>query len=106
MSVTEWVKVAELGELPESTALQVMLAGQPIALYNVGGQIFATHDLCTHGQASLSFGEIQGENIECPLHQGSFHIPTGKAISAPCTEDVKTYPVKVTDGSIYLLAQT
>ena len=104
MSAGQWIKVADLPELPENTALQVALGDEPIALYNVGGRIYATHDTCTHGHASLSFGDIQGENIECPLHQGCFHIPTGKAVSAPCTEDIKIYPVKVMEGAIYLLA--
>lgn len=104
MSGGKWVKVASTDEVPEKCTLLVTVAEQPVALYNVGGRYFATHDLCTHGQASLSFGDIQGENIECPLHQGSFHIPTGKAVAAPCAEDLRTYPVKVVDGFIYVLS--
>ncbi len=46
-------------ELKENKVLQVELTGRPpIALYNLGGQVFATDDTCTHGNASLSEGEI------------------------------------------------
>ena len=103
-TVGRWVKVARLAELPENGTLLVALDDHPVALYNLHGRIYATDDACTHGQASLSFGDIQGENIECPLHQGLFHIPTGKAVGAPCTEDVKTYEINVFDGDVYLLA--
>ena len=56
-----------------------------MCLYNLGGTIYATHDTCTHGQASLADGFIDGDEIECPLHQGLFQIATGKAVGAPCT---------------------
>ena len=41
--------------------------------------------------------------IECPLHQGRFHIPTGKAKGAPVCIDLKTYPTRVVDGGVYIL---
>jgi nitrite reductase/ring-hydroxylating ferredoxin subunit len=92
---TRWIRIAELAEVPEGGTFRVYLEGEPVCLYNVAGTIYATHDVCTHGQASLADGFVDGEEIECPLHQGRFHIPTGKAVGAPCTVDVKTYPVKV-----------
>jgi 3-phenylpropionate/trans-cinnamate dioxygenase ferredoxin subunit len=45
---------------------------------------------------------VIGDFVECPLHQGRFHIPTGKAKGAPACVDLKTYPVKVEDGSIFI----
>ena len=105
MSMSEnWVKVAELTDVPEDGTLLVNLGAEPVCLYNIGGKIYATHDVCTHGQASLADGFIDGEDIECPLHQGKFHIPTGKAVAAPCTENVRCYVVKLEDGAVHLKA--
>src|SRR5438132_11335165 len=73
-----WVKVASASDVPEDGTLLVNLGAEPVCLYNLAGKIFATHDTCTHGQASLADGFIEGEEIECPLHQGKFHIATGK----------------------------
>jgi len=98
----EWTHVAAVADVPEDGTLVVDLGADPVCLYNLGGTIYATYDTCTHGQASLADGFIDGENIECPLHQGLFHIPTGKAVGAPCEVDVKTYEVKVEDGKVYL----
>jgi naphthalene 1,2-dioxygenase system ferredoxin subunit len=98
----EWTKVARAEEVPEDGTFRTFFGDEPVCLYNMGGAIYATHDTCTHGQASLADGFIDGENIECPLHQGLFHIPTGKAVGAPCTVDIKSYPVKVVGGAVYV----
>lgn len=42
------------------------------------------------------------EIIECPLHQGRFHIPSGQAKSAPVRDDLRSYPVKVEDGQLFI----
>jgi naphthalene 1,2-dioxygenase ferredoxin component len=99
-----WIKVAAAADVPEDGTLLVNLGEEPVCLYNVGGRIFATHDTCTHGQASLADGFIEGEEIECPLHQGKFHIPSGKAVAAPCTEGIRTYAVKIENGAVLLKA--
>ncbi len=81
---------------------QVAARGQRLALYNVGGNFYATDDRCTHAEASLSDGFLDGDEIECPLHQGRFHVPTGRALCFPVTEDVETFPVRV-DGAAVLV---
>lgn len=91
-----------MADVPADGTLQVAFAGEPVCLYNLGGTLYATHDTCTHAQASLADGFIVGENIECPLHQGLFHIPTGKAVGAPCSIDIRSYPVKVDNGAVWL----
>ena len=95
-----WITVADVSDVPEDGTLLVDVGAEPVCLYNLGGKIYATHDTCTHGQASLADGFVDGENIECPLHQGLFHIPTGKAVGAPCTVDIRSYAVKIDNGSV------
>ena len=95
-----WIRVANVSAVPEDGTLLVHCGSEPVCLYNIGGKIYATHDTCTHGQASLADGFIEGEEIECPLHQGRFHIATGKAVGAPCVEDIRIYPVKIENGAV------
>ncbi len=98
----EWIKVAHQDEIPEGGTLPVFFAGEPVCLYKLAGVVYATDDTCTHGGANLSDGYIEGDTIECPLHQGCFHIPTGRATSAPCTIDLRTYPIRIEDGAVQL----
>jgi naphthalene 1,2-dioxygenase ferredoxin component len=94
---TSWVRVAARDDVPEGSTLQVEAGGVPVCLYNLAGTICATQDTCTHAQASLAEGFIEGEAIECPLHQAMFDIRTGKALTPPATEDLRVYPVRI-DG--------
>jgi nitrite reductase/ring-hydroxylating ferredoxin subunit len=96
----EYHKVAKTTDIDEGEATQVLVGRREIAIYNLDGNFFATDDICTHAYASLADGYIEDDVIECPLHGGSFEIRTGKAASAPCTEDLKTYPVKIEGDAI------
>jgi naphthalene 1,2-dioxygenase system ferredoxin subunit len=58
--------------------------------------------LCTHGNARLCDGFLEGHEIECPLHQGKFDIRTGKPTCAPVTVPVRIYPVKIDNGRVYV----
>ena len=40
--------------------------------------------------------------IECPKHNGRFSYMTGEAKGAPVCVDLKTYPVKVEGGSVFI----
>jgi 3-phenylpropionate/trans-cinnamate dioxygenase ferredoxin subunit len=43
-----------------------------------------------------------GKTIECPKHNGRFDIPTGQAKGAPACINLKTYPVKVEAGRVFV----
>jgi 3-phenylpropionate/trans-cinnamate dioxygenase ferredoxin subunit len=40
--------------------------------------------------------------IECPLHAASFDLRTGKPTGPPAKRPVRTYPVLVEDGVVYV----
>jgi nitrite reductase/ring-hydroxylating ferredoxin subunit len=95
-----WYPVAQVDEIEEGEAIQVQVGGESVALYNLGGTIHATHDTCTHANASLSEGYIDGDCVECPLHAGVFHIPSGKAMSGPVCAAVRVFRVRVEEQTI------
>jgi len=94
--------VAKTSEIAENEAKKVIIGDQHIAIYNLGGEFFASDDICTHAYASLAEGYIEDGCVECPLHAGRFDIKTGKAQGVPVTEDLKTFKVKVEGDSIYV----
>jgi len=97
-----WLRVAALSELSDDEALPAMLGETPIALYRLDGEIYAIGDVCTHEYALLSQGFIEDGAIECPLHQAKFDIATGRCLAAPATEPVRSYPVRIENGDIYV----
>jgi ethylbenzene dioxygenase ferredoxin component len=88
--------------LPPGRSCRVEAGDCPLAVFNLEGRFYATSDRCTHADASLSEGEIvDGDMIECPVHQGQFHIPTGQAAVFPCEADLRTYRIVERDDGIY-----
>jgi len=102
---SEWVEVAPLGAVAPGATLRVAVDGEAVCLYNLDGRVYATQDVCTHAEASLAEGFIDGDCIECPLHQAMFHIPTGEVRSEPATENLKVYEVRVAADAIQVKAR-
>jgi len=74
--------------------------GRRILVANVDGVYFATDDTCTHEDASLSSGSLDGELVKCPLHGSRFSLRTGEPMEDPAEEPLRCYPVKVQDGIV------
>ena len=78
-----------------------------LCVYNIEKDFFAANGMCTHEARHLEDGIVIGTVIECPLHQARFDIPTGKVLSAPACEDLKSYAAKFEEGVVYVaLPQT
>ena len=97
-----WVKASSRSALAEGEVLGVLVGGKEIALYDLDGMLYATDDICTHAYAKLSDGWLDKGEIECPLHAGRFDVKTGAATAPPCTENLKTYPVRVIGDDIQI----
>lgn len=93
--MAEFVKVANLADLPERSCRCVEVAGRRVGLFRLDGEVFAIDDTCTHAEASLCEGEIVGDEVMCPLHFATFNIRTGEATGPPADEDLATYAVRV-----------
>jgi naphthalene 1,2-dioxygenase system ferredoxin subunit len=96
----EWISVALRKDLRDGAMIAVEFGDFRIALYAVAGEILATDSTCTHAEALLTDGTLQGEIVECPLHGGRFSVRTGKGLGPPIPCDLKTYLVRVIDDEI------
>jgi nitrite reductase/ring-hydroxylating ferredoxin subunit len=95
--------LCEVSAVEPDQPLRILLpSGHPVAVFDVGGTVFVTDDICTHGDASLAEGLVDGFEIECPYHMGRFDLRTGAATGAPCTKPLKIHPVTLRDGGIYI----
>jgi nitrite reductase/ring-hydroxylating ferredoxin subunit len=95
----EYLPVAEVAEVPRDGVKVVTVAGTPIALLNVGGEIFALEHSCPHQGGPIGEGEICGMTITCPWHEWKFDIRTGANDKDP-TILAKTYAVRVVEGMV------
>lgn len=102
MTTETWVDAAAAGDIPADDVTAIVVDGREIAFYSVEGEVFATDNICTHGHARLCEGFLLGHEIECPLHQGRFDIRTGDPTCPPVAEELRTYPVKIEGGRVFL----
>src|SRR5215475_7055960 len=100
--MTTRIKLCHSDDVAAGAAIKVETADLVLAVFNVGGQFYVTDDACTHGPGSLSEGYIEDDVVECNFHNGQFNIRTGEVVSPPCMVPVKTYPVVVVDGGVYI----
>ena len=98
----DWHEVGPADNIDEEDVMRFDIGDKTFAIYNTEDGYFATDGLCTHEDQHLADGLVIDDIIECPLHQGRFHIPTGKAKSAPVCIDLKTYPVQIVDSIIFI----
>jgi 3-phenylpropionate/trans-cinnamate dioxygenase ferredoxin subunit len=91
---------ARIEELPNGDRLFVELDGEYIVIFNIGGDIYAIADLCSHDDGPLGDGEIEDHSIVCPRHGARFDLRTGEALTMPAVLDIPAYPVRVKDGHI------
>jgi nitrite reductase/ring-hydroxylating ferredoxin subunit len=98
-----WHAVLKESEVPDGDPVSCSVGDAEIAIYRVEGEYFATSNICTHAQALLSDGFLDGHLIECPIHNACFDIRTGKAMTSPAEIDLETFPTRVRDGSIEVL---
>ena len=95
-----FVKIARKSRLPENDGTYVEVEGKQIALFNLGGELYALDNACTHVGGSLSQGRVEEDEVECPWHGSRFDIRTGEVKMFPAREDVATYKVRVTGNDV------
>lgn len=97
-----WMEATSVDKVPADDVAAFAVQGRDIALYSVDGEIYATDNICTHGHARLCDGFLDGHEIECPLHQGKFDVRNGAALCAPLTENIRSYPVRIEGGKVFV----
>lgn len=99
-------RVAVVADVPDGEAHRVEAFGVPIALVNIAGDFYAIGDTCSHGEYSLSAGEVWPDEceIECPKHGSMFSLRTGDALTLPATRPVPVFTVERDGDDLYVIA--
>jgi 3-phenylpropionate/trans-cinnamate dioxygenase ferredoxin subunit len=97
-----WHDVADISSITPDEVTPIRVGKYQIALFNLGGAIHATSNICTHQYALMSDGYVEDDWVECPLHQARFDIVTGKALSDPATIPLQVYPVKIENNRVFV----
>jgi 3-phenylpropionate/trans-cinnamate dioxygenase ferredoxin subunit len=103
--MANWVKVGEVGEIPEGGLSGFSVRDRAVAIANVGGDLHGFDDVCTHQQCSLSEGELEGTVVECPCHGSQFDVTSGEVVHGPAVEPVDVFEVREEGADIQVLVE-
>lgn len=88
-------------EVPPGRMLRVVTGeAGPLLVSNVDGAIHVTADTCTHAEASLSEGDLEGGRVVCPVHWAEFDLATGEALCFPASRPLAVHPAAVEGGLV------
>jgi len=73
-----------------------------IVLATVDGKVCALRDECSHEEYAHSDGDLAGGDVVCIYHGARFDACSGRNKALPAVRPVKSYPVEVRDGDIYV----
>lgn len=97
----DWTDIADADELPEGGRLCVKVAGRPLVVLNVAGELYAIDNECPHAGRPLEDGEVRGKTITCPYHGYAYNLATGASLDYPDIEPpVQTHPARLAQGRV------
>lgn len=98
-----WIEACLIDEIDEEDVIRFDHGDRTFAIYRTeDDEIYATDGYCTHEKVHLADGLVMGKYIECPKHNGRFNFTTGEAKRAPVCVNIKTYPVKIAEGKVFI----
>ncbi|MEX2599386.1 MAG: non-heme iron oxygenase ferredoxin subunit [Dehalococcoidia bacterium] len=101
--MSEFQPALPFESLQEGFPTPVEINGVALALYLLNGKPYCTDDLCSHEDNFLSAGGyVDGDEVECAFHGARFDIKTGSPTQSPASYPIRTFPVEVRDGQVYV----
>jgi 3-phenylpropionate/trans-cinnamate dioxygenase ferredoxin subunit len=96
------VEVFPLDELGPDEMKHVSAGGRTLCVYNLGGELYAIEDRCSHDDGPLCEGDWDPDEgvVICPRHGANFDLRTGEALTLPAFTPVETFPVLVENGVV------
>jgi 3-phenylpropionate/trans-cinnamate dioxygenase ferredoxin subunit len=97
-----WIAIADDHELAPAQMKKISAGGKRLLLANAEGKYYVVDEMCSHEDYSLYLGCIKERTIKCSLHGSFFDLETGEPTVEPACEPIRTYPVKITEGKVWV----
>jgi 3-phenylpropionate/trans-cinnamate dioxygenase ferredoxin subunit len=95
-----WIPIGAASDIAAGDYASVEIDGTFVAVYNIDGEFFAIDDVCTHDGGGLAGGQIDDHQVICPRHGARFCLRTGRALTPPAYEAVRSYATRIVNGIV------
>jgi|AntDeeMetagen681_2_1112603.scaffolds.fasta_scaffold01588_2 nitrite reductase/ring-hydroxylating ferredoxin subunit len=96
-----FVRATSLHALADAGRELFTTHGRSIALFHHEDEVRAVDNRCPHMGFPLSDGTVEEGVLTCHWHHARFELSCGDTFD-PWADDVRTYPVEVRDGDVYV----
>ena len=101
--MSHWIRACGTDDIEPEDLIRFDYGADSYAIYrSPNNEFFCTAGLCTHEGVHLADGLVMDYLIECPMHNGQFDYRSGEPKRAPACVKLKTYPVKVEHGEVFI----
>lgn len=98
-----WTDACSTADLGPEEGRRFDHGGRTFAIFrNHEDGWFCTDGLCTHEAVHLADGLVMESTVECPKHSSIFDLTTGEVDTPPACENLRTYPVRVEGGRVWV----
>jgi nitrite reductase/ring-hydroxylating ferredoxin subunit len=95
----DWIRVADAADLAAESAIEVVVAGELVAVFRHQGKLFALEALCAHHGGPLAEGALDAGCVTCPWHGWTYRLESGT--QAHSGEPLlRAFPVREREGGI------
>ncbi len=100
-SVKQQIRVGTLEDVKGLGCTVVTGGGETIAVFWHNGRVYAVDNRCPHMGFPLDRGSVKDGILTCHWHHARFDLAGGGTFN-PFADDVRTFPVVVADGEVWV----
>jgi nitrite reductase/ring-hydroxylating ferredoxin subunit/transposase len=94
-----FVKITPLDRIPIGTASATRIGDTTVALFHLGGRVFAVEDACVRCGSSLAAGKLKGTVVTCSGCGWQYDVTTG-CVEGIAALRIDTFEVKIVDSDV------
>jgi nitrite reductase/ring-hydroxylating ferredoxin subunit len=102
----QFMDTSDIKDVPPGKMKHVEVEEKEILLANSDGKVYALCDRCSHMNAPLSMGTLNGMVVTCPMHGARFDVTTGKKIGEPMAPDLSKFPEPIPESLQKMFARS
>jgi nitrite reductase/ring-hydroxylating ferredoxin subunit len=102
----QFIDISDIKDVPPGKMKSVVVEGKEILIANSDGKVYALCDRCTHMNAPLSMGTLNGKIVTCAMHGARFDVTTGKKVAEPMSADPSKFPEPIPESLQKMFARS
>jgi nitrite reductase/ring-hydroxylating ferredoxin subunit len=102
----QFIDNLDIKDVPPGKMRPVVVEEKEILIANSDGKVYALCDRCSHMNAPLSMGTLNGKVVTCAMHGARFDVTTGKKVAEPMAADPSKFSEPIPESLQKIFARS